>query len=102
MPAMDGLETLRRLKTVAPNLPVVMITVDTDVAAAVEAMLGICGNSTVASAVGSAQQQPSDSLSRQSEKGGSIRYQPARASGVYSTALSSIDEPPARSARVTA
>jgi DNA-binding NtrC family response regulator len=37
MPEMDGIETLRRLKTVAPDLPVVMITVDTDLAAAVEA-----------------------------------------------------------------
>ena len=34
---MDGIETLRRLKTVAPDLPVVMITVDTDLAAAVQA-----------------------------------------------------------------
>jgi DNA-binding NtrC family response regulator len=37
MPEVDGLETLRRLKAVAPNLPVVMITGDTDVSAAVQA-----------------------------------------------------------------
>jgi DNA-binding NtrC family response regulator len=37
MPEIDGLETLRRLKAIAPNLPVVMITGDTDVAAAVQA-----------------------------------------------------------------
>jgi DNA-binding NtrC family response regulator len=37
MPKMDGLETLARLKAIAPNLPVVMLTGDRDIAAAVQA-----------------------------------------------------------------
>jgi DNA-binding NtrC family response regulator len=37
MPEMDGFETLRRLKAIAPELPVVIITGDNDIAAAVRA-----------------------------------------------------------------
>ena len=38
MPEMDGIETLRRLKSYAPDLPVVMLTADNDIAAAVQAI----------------------------------------------------------------
>jgi DNA-binding NtrC family response regulator len=38
MPEMDGIETLRRLKSLAPDLPVIMLTADNDIAAAVQAI----------------------------------------------------------------
>ncbi len=38
MPGMDGLETLKRMKSVAPELPVIMLTAHGDLPAAVEAI----------------------------------------------------------------